>query len=86
MHTTYMQFEIAPATCGNVVAGLIGAVEAEEKQRIHHHLLRLEMNPKLRVLKGYVIGCVGLEEGLVGDGKDNRWLRFLDTIALAYLC
>lgn len=72
MHTAHVQFEITPTACGEVVAGVIRTVEAEKNCCILHHLLRLKVNPELRVFVGYIIGRVGLEEGFVGDGKDNR--------------
>ena len=71
-----MQLEVAPAVADEVALG-VGAIEAEENERLLHHLLGLERDGKLRILKRDIIWGVRRPWGIRRRREDDRRLRFL---------
>lgn len=78
MRRTYVEAQIAPAAA-HVVAARVGAVEAKQKQRILHHVLRLEGYRQPRILEGNFLGGVRCIRLICALGKDDGRLWLLQS-------
>ena len=79
MDTTDMQFKVVPSSC-HMVTGGIRTIEAQQNQRVLHHLLSLERYHQLFIFERSVLWSIGREGGIRGDGEDNCRLSLLTFV------
>ncbi len=79
VNTTNVQLEIVP-TGGHGFAGRIRAIEAQQNQRVLHHLLRLERYRQLVIPVRDALRGVRREAGVGRDGEDDCGLWFLARV------
>ena len=76
MGSTNVQLQIGPSL-PDVVAGVVGAVEAQQEKRLLQHFWRLAADCEPRILVRNVLRRKGQEGGIRRRREDHRWLGIL---------